>query len=279
MGNTFVGGARALSPAGFASVCDRLSVKAAEVWAVIAAETSGCGYLGQRSPQILFERHKFHALTDGVFDAVRPDLSSPAAGGYAGGVGEYARLNAAMALRGGGMAAAEVEDAALMATSWGLGQIMGMNHARVGYPDVRAMVADMLASEDAQLAAFAEFLRSGGLDSALRAHDWARFARGYNGPDFARNSYDQRMAGQHARYVVGPLPDLAVRAAQLYLTYLGYGPRGIDGILGRFTVAALDRFREERGLPRTGTVDADTLRRIEDAVEEAGAVEAETAAA
>lgn len=262
MSDQFIGTAEALSQEGFDRVCDLLSIKAAEAWAVLAVETSGCGYLTQRSPQILFERHKFHAFTRGVFDATCPDLSNPNPGGYAGGVAEYARLNAAIALQHASLTPPAVEIAALEATSWGIGQIMGLNYAQVGYTDVRAMVADVLASEDAQLNAFARFLQSNKLDSALRSHDWVQLARGYNGPDYAKNSYDQRLAGQYARFNIGPLPDLTVRAAQLYLTYLGYKPGGIDGVAGRFTIAALNEFLAAKNLPRQDVIDAQTLDRL-----------------
>ena len=56
----------------------------------------------------------------------------------------------------------------------------------------------------------------------LRSRDWAAFARGYNGPAYAKNRYDQNLAGAYARYSTGPLPDLSVRAPQLYLGYLDY---------------------------------------------------------
>jgi hypothetical protein len=264
---SFIGAARALSPDGSRSVCDRLSVKAAEVWAVLAVETSGCGYLPQRCPQILFERHKFHSLTNGFFDAAHPDLSNAVPGGYKGGFAEYQRLNGAIALQHGRIAPAAIEEAALKATSWGLGQIMGANFAMVGYSNARAMVADMLASEDKQLQAFARFLQASRLDGALRSHDWARLARGYDGPEFAQNSYDQRLAGNYARFSIGPLPDLTVRAAQLYLTYLGYKPGAIDGIAARLTVAALHQFQADHRLPGSDRIDDGAVQRLVAALE------------
>ena len=55
------------------------------------------------------------------------------------------------------------------------------------------MVARMSESEDAQLAGFVCFLKSNKLDRALQAHDWTTFARGYNGPTFAKNNYDTNL--------------------------------------------------------------------------------------
>jgi hypothetical protein len=64
----FVGRSRALSNSGFSAVGQTLAVKAPEIWSVLAVETSGCGFLADRRPQILFERHYFHDLTGGRFD-------------------------------------------------------------------------------------------------------------------------------------------------------------------------------------------------------------------
>jgi N-acetylmuramidase len=249
MFTTFVGRGHALSQGGLTSICDELSVKAAEVWAVLAVETCGCGYLAERCPPILFERHIFNRLTNGIFDREHPELSNSVPGGYIGGIGEYDRLRAAEELRHNGLAPAAIEEAALKATLWGLAQIMGMNFSQVGFASVQAMVTAMLDSEDAQLNAFARFLQSNKLDGALRSHDWASLARGYNGPDYGKNSYDQRLAGNYARYNVGPLPDLTIRAAQLYLGYLHYKPGVIDGIAGRLTIAALHQFKMTTSYP------------------------------
>ena len=97
------------------------------------------------------------------------------------------------------------------------------------------------------------------LDRALRTHDWVAFARGYNGPNYAINSYDTRLAAAYQKYNIGPLPDLIIRAAQIYLTYLGYEPGTVDGIMGRFTRSALNEFQSKRGLPMTNDINDDVL--------------------
>jgi hypothetical protein len=38
------------------------------------------------------------------------------------------------------------------------------------------------------------------LDGALRARNWPSFARGYNGPAYAQNAYDKKMAAAYARW-------------------------------------------------------------------------------
>src|SRR5438270_8450317 len=153
--------------AGVASAADGVSIEAPEVWSVLTVETSACGFLNDRRPQILYERHIFHRLTQGQFDD--GDISDPSAGGYgARGAHQYERLAQAIA---------DDRTAALQSASWGIGQIMGQNFAAVGFRSVEEMVAAMSQSEDQQLAAMGNFLVSTKLRSMLLAHDWVTFAR------------------------------------------------------------------------------------------------------
>ena len=241
----FQGSAMALSSDGMATVADALHVGSPEVWAVLSVETSGCGYLPDRRPQILFERHIFHRLTQGQFDDGY--ISDPTPGGYGPrGAPQYDRLNRAIL---------KDRSAALQSTSWGLAQIMGMNFSAAGFKDVEDMVAAMSDSEDRQLMAMTSFLTHTGLASFLRGHDWASFARGYNGPNFAINRYDVRLNSEYQRFSAGVLPDLSVRAAQLYLTYLGFHPGPIDGIAGEHTLSALADFETQTGIPHVTAID------------------------
>src|SRR5437764_10425590 len=109
----FQGDSQALSRTGLDSVANRVGVQAAEIWTVLAVETSGCGYLPDRRPQILFERHIFHRLTNGQFDD--GDISDPTPGGYGPpGAHQYDRLARAIAKN---------RNAALQSASWGVAQI------------------------------------------------------------------------------------------------------------------------------------------------------------
>lgn len=246
MAQAFVGTALPLDQAGLDASLDLLGIKAAELWTVIQVETGGKGFMPNRKPFILFERHIFSKQTGGRFDAAYPDISNPSAGGYGeGGDHQYQRLAVALNLDRG---------AALRSTSWGLGQIMGFNAAAAGFADAEAMVAAMMASEAAQLLGMVRFLSSSGLGASLRAHNWPQFARGYNGPEYAKNSYDTRLSANYQRLSLGALPDLSIRAAQLYLTYLGYFPGTVDGVLGKLTRAALNDFQTAHKLPLGDTV-------------------------
>jgi len=255
MGLNFTGRSTALTATGLANATEILSVKAPELWTVLAVETKGCGFLPSRKPQMLYERHYFSRLTNHVYDD--DDISSPQPGGYGmPGEPQYGRLARAIELN---------RDAALQSCSWGLGQIMGSNYKLAGFPEAEDMVAAMCAAEDAQLLAFAKFLRSTKLDAALRAHDWAALARGYNGPDYAINQYGVKLAAAYRKYSNGASPDLAVRTAQLYLAYAGFNPGPVDGASGSLAQTALRQFQQRKGLPVTGTPDNATLMALEPA--------------
>lgn len=237
----FTGTGFPLDKAGMAEVAGRLGTGAAEVWAILTVETRGCGFLPDRRPFILYERHIFSRETNHQFDLTYPDISNRTAGGYgAGGANQYDRLSRAIGLD---------RRAALRSASWGIGQVMGFNAEIAGYGDVEEMVAAMTASETQQLLAMSGEILRNRLDGALRSHEWAAFAKGYNGPQYRKNNYDTRLFAAHQKFSSGPLPDLLLRAAQIYLTYLGYQPGPVDGVMGRFTRSAINDFQADHGLP------------------------------
>lgn len=242
----FIGAAEPLSKSGFGNVVGDLGVGVPELLAVLAVESKSCGFLPDRRPIILFERHIFHKRTKGRFTAGNPDISNPDAGGYAGLAGEYPRLQKAVALD---------RTAALMSASWGAGQVMGFNHVAAGFADVESMVTAMQLSEDEQLLSVAAFLKTNNLVKFLRSRDWPALAKAYNGAAFAKNKYDVRLAGAYQQYASGALPDIEVRRAQLYLTYLGFDTGGIDGIHGKRSRSAVATFREKHSLGSGERVD------------------------
>lgn len=261
----FRGAARPLSPAGLTSALAAIDFalgEAAFLWTVIEVETSGVtqgfGFRDDRRPHILFERHKFRQFTNRRFDAAAPDLSGPA-GSYGSSVSQYARLERAINLcadRNLG------EEPALKSASWGIGQVMGFNHAAAGFASAGAMAAAMVDSEDAQLLAMANFLEDAGLANHLRARDWRRFAIGYNGPSQWKNKYEVKLAENFQRFSSGSMPSLEVRAAQAALLFLGYAPGKIDGVVGPRTRTALANFRLSQGLPAANDLDSATFDRL-----------------
>ncbi|NOX40761.1 MAG: DUF3380 domain-containing protein [Alphaproteobacteria bacterium] len=92
------------------------------------------------------------------------------------------------------------ETAALKSASWGIGQILGQNYQLTGYTSVQAMVRAFTEDEELQLKAAVDFIKSESLDDDLRDHRWQGFARGYNGPGYAKNRYDKKLAAAFAKW-------------------------------------------------------------------------------
>lgn len=251
----FTGPGAPLSAEGVTKTSETLGVGLPELWAVLAVETRGCGFLRDRRPKILFERHVFHRLTKGEFSSEAPDLSSSQPGEYGqNGPSQYDRLARAIRFD---------RKAALESASWGIGQVMGFNCARVGFDDVEAMVSRMVSSEDAQLDAMLAYCQTAGLVQALKDHHWDDFARGYNGPEYAQNAYHIKLAGRYLHYKTRGLPSVDVRAAQVYLLYAGFDTGPIDGELGPRTIRALKRYQAQHNLPQTGQLDSQTRAALE----------------
>ena len=254
----YVCAAQPLSQDDFNAALSALKVDAATAWSIMNVESGKAGFLADRRPQILFESHQFHNQTGGAYDATDPDISQPTwVRDYAGGAGEYSRLAKAFALNG---------DVALKSASWGLGQIMGFNYHMAGYDSIALFVQDACASEAKQLQQFQAFLVSKGVLTALQDHDWTTVATKYNGTGqvafYAGRLNDSYTALQDD----SKLPDLNVRAAQLYLRFhsavsgvAAWNPADIDGVWGPHTRGALNAFQTAKGLDVTPSVDADVV--------------------
>ena len=250
----FTGAGAPLTALGLQVSADYLSVSLAELWAVVEVETRGCGFLPDRRPTILFERHVFSRKTQGRFDKSAPDISCPEPGGYDSGVAEYARLERALALDA---------RAALQSASWGLGQVMGFNAPLTLFGSPAQFVRRMMAGEGDQLYASVCFIWHDageyGLADALRRHDWAAFARRYNGPDYRKNQYDEKLEAAYRRLSTQGLPDLRVRELQVLLTYLGFEPGPVDGAVGPRTRVAVTRFLSAHHLHESRQDNDDAL--------------------
>jgi hypothetical protein len=164
-----------------------------EIHAVLDVESAGTGFDAQGRPKMLFEPHVFwRELGPGPLrdEAARLGLAYPRwKRDYP--KDSYPRLKKAILIH---------KDAALRSASWGLGQIMGFNHKAAGYNSVQEMVEAFLDDEDTHLLAMVRFIKTNGLDDELRRHDWAGFARGYNGAGFAKNGYDRKLAAAFAKW-------------------------------------------------------------------------------
>ncbi len=172
----------------FEAAAAELQCEVAAIQAVCQVEAPRGGFNPDGSPVTLFEGHKFYKFTNGKWAVQAPDLCYPTwtRKWYGKDWGaERDRLARAMELD---------ETAALKSASWGKFQIMGFNHHIVGFDTVQNFVAAMETGEAAHLAAFVQYVRTAGLTPSLRRLDWAGFAYAYNGPDYAANDYDGKLA-------------------------------------------------------------------------------------
>ena len=185
----------ALTSDDFKRAASLLNCDEAAVRAVCEVEAPRGGFLTDDRPTILFEGHYFHRLTGGAFDKVAPTIS------YSTwtrqfysktGSGEWDRLTAAIALD---------RTAALKSASWGRFQIMGENYSFCGFDNVQSFVNAMYKDEGAQLDAFVQFVLHRKLDDELRDKRWADFAKFYNGPAYAQNKYDAKLASAYSKFV------------------------------------------------------------------------------
>jgi peptidoglycan hydrolase-like protein with peptidoglycan-binding domain len=169
----------------YRDIAARLGVDAPTLEAVRQTETSQHGFDSDGRPTILFERHIFSRLTHGRFDMSHPQVSANQPGGYGPpGGAQWSRLKEAYALD---------PEAAYEATSFGMFQILGGLHKEVGFETVAEYARFVSQSEANQVEVFARFVEHGGLLAPLRCLDWVGFARRYNGPNFRRNHYDERL--------------------------------------------------------------------------------------
>lgn len=218
----------------YAKAAEKLGVDVASVRAVASVESKGSGFFKPGFPAILYERHIFYRelltkrnnetkarikyenstlagtqLDVKVSEALRAvknemdklvlknsNICNQSPGGYLGGIKEYDRLAQAVAID---------EECANRSCSWGAFQIMGFHAEFLGYKNVMDFVAKMKASEAEQLNAFCTFIQKNpSLLKALKAKNWATFAKFYNGADYAKNSYDTKLAAAFNTYTENP---------------------------------------------------------------------------
>ncbi|GAB4361672.1 MAG: hypothetical protein Kow0026_24950 [Oricola sp.] len=243
----------------------------AALLAIAEVESGGLAFAvvnGRKEPLIRFEGHWFDRLLDDGrrAQARRRGLASPKAGAVRNPASQAARwrlLEAAMEID---------RDAALQSVSWGIGQVMGKHWKDLGYGSVDSLVVEARSGVSGQLRLMVRFLKAKDLLGTIAAHDWAAFARAYNGPRYKAHRYDRRIAAAHARHSGansrsrpeglrrGDRGD-AVGELQRMLTAAGY-PLAQDGRFGPATAQAVARFQADNALRATGVADRATRRAL-----------------
>lgn len=189
-----------------AKVANKLNLEPALLKTVTVVECGNRdGFLPSGRPQILFEGHvmwKYLKIKlDGegkrtyLYDLAKRNPSLVyqkwTKEFYLGGEGEWKRLEAARKID---------ENCANLATSWGLGQIMGFNYQLCGCQSVDEMIQKMSESHEMQLEMMYHFFYNSGLVKHLKAKDWDAFAKGYNGPAYKENNYDQKLRNTYENF-------------------------------------------------------------------------------
>ena len=176
-----------------APLCAATGVPLGAAVGVLCVESSGQGFVGNR----LVIRFENHIFWDGwgrahpeafnrcfAFDATkrwtghryRARVSDPWIVAHRGQDGEWAAFMLARALD---------EPGAMRSISMGAPQIMGFNHAVIGYDSAEAMFERFGADDRFHILALFDFIKGPGATSpmleALRRQDYERFATHYNG--------------------------------------------------------------------------------------------------
>ncbi len=255
-------------------IAKRLNVPTAALLAVAEVESGGrtlAKVKGRFEPLIRFEGHYFDRMLKGKDrqQARNAGLASPRAGGVKNPRSQTNRwklLRRAMKIN---------RAAALSSISWGLGQVMGSHWKWLGYRDIEELVETARSGIAGQVELMARFIDKSGLDDALRKQDWPKFARRYNGPAYAKNRYDIKMARAFARYKgqhKKSLPQVQksahrpdqllfgargakVKELQKALSANGY-PLVADGLFGLITDKVVRQFQRDHKIKETGIIGA-----------------------
>lgn len=212
---------RGVTAAALDRAANVLGVDIAKIRAVLAVESRGSGYDGKGRLLILYEPHVLWRNLPGP-PSPRPGVPPPPSKeriraqslGLAypkWGTKPYPKDPYVNFLR----AVHEYGEPAYRSASYGAPQLLGENFKACGYASAEEMYRAMTTGgESEHLLAMARFIRANPImHRALKNGDWAEFARRYNGPGYAKNRYDTRLAEAYARFRKDPLKGLSTAAS------------------------------------------------------------------
>jgi hypothetical protein len=194
------------------AAAERLRIDRALIEAVVTVESSGRPFLPHSAktakgvpvpdyPIMRYEGHVFYRL---LRESKKPELQpevlltadptrssiihpklKPGLGGLQATIDKYDDLFRAAAIN---------EELAYRSASYGAFQIMGFNYQVCGCTSASEFYK-LCFSPEGQLNSFLNFLHSQpNILRALVSKDWKTFAKLYNGPGYAKQSYDTKLA-------------------------------------------------------------------------------------
>lgn len=250
-----------------------LRIENAALLAVISVESNGQVYAavaGRNEPLIRWEGHYFDARLKGEARQRARDagLAHPTAGKIKNPRSQTDRWRLLAK-------AMEIDaQAALESVSWGVGQVMGAHWKALGFASVGDLVNMARSGAAGQIEIMVRYIKKFGLVDELQRLDFAGFARGYNGPNYAAGGYHTKMAAEYERNSGRSVASAAtgmlrmgstgarVRDLQVLLGRAGYAVK-VDGDFGPSTKDAVRRFQASEGITADGVVGPETVRRLD----------------
>jgi hypothetical protein len=167
------------------------------------------------TPCLLFERHIFYrelkkaGKTSALANAIALGLANSSwqpATQYKDQGSSVGRLSLLKRAR-------EIDvECANRSCSWGVGQTMGFLAEEMRFPNANAMLNYMMeGGVPAQVDCMIREIENKKLTLKLNLHEWAAFAKVYNGPGYAKNAYDEKMAAAYLKWSQQILPEGTVK--------------------------------------------------------------------
>jgi hypothetical protein len=244
-----------------AHVAHATGIEPEALMAVVEIESSGKTYARvnhKLEPLIRFEGHYFYKRLKEQKRAiaVKKGLAHPKAGAVKNSPYQSRRwlmLNRAIKIH---------RQAALCATSWGVGQVMGSHWHWLGFGSVDALVTLARSGLKGQIKLMVRFITKAGLINTLNGHKWAKFARQYNGPAYRKNRYDEKLKAAYGRYKstkrCNDFLSFGCKSGNVQRLQKALNDRGaglkLDGSFGIKTREAVEYFQRNNGLRVDGIV-------------------------
>lgn len=184
-----------VSDAQLTDLAHRLGGTLVQIKAVARVESGGSGWFRDGLPKILWERHWFWRLTEGKFGLSW--FSNPKAGDYTNDSNSNQRSDSWDKLLQA-LTTRDILDA-FASASWGMFQVMGAHAEKLGYANSLEMAYSTVNSELGHYEMLVRYIEKFGLKEAFcrlstNPDNNVGFARGYNGPNFKKFDYHNKLA-------------------------------------------------------------------------------------